>query len=121
MRVSDVALLAFHRQHDVQTAAAANLPKAWAYVTAGASPTVNAGFGITSVSCSASVMTVTFAQAFSGSSYAVLATSDTAGTYFSARPSTTTTALVGAYDQTDTQVNLCSSSVKVSLVAFGLQ
>lgn len=99
----------------------ANLPKAWAYVTAGASPTVNAGFGITSVTCSASVMTVTFAQAFSGSSYAVLATSDTAGTYFSARPSTTTTALVGAYDQTDTQVNLCSSSVKVSLVAFGLQ
>ena len=51
---------------------AAAIPKAWALIQVGTTPTVTAGFNISSVSCNAGVVTVNIAGDMASANYAVL-------------------------------------------------
>lgn len=100
-----------------------SMVKAWGYLS-GTTPTVNAAFNVSSVSCSANHYTVNLAQAFTSStSYAVLGTAVTGGNCASVQ---VTYAAAGQFylycnDSAGSTVNLCTTPGSITFLALGPQ
>jgi hypothetical protein len=101
----------------------ANVPKAWANIADGASPSVSAGFNIASVSCSSKHITVTFATGIASGNYAVVVTRSGAYETASVLSQSSGSLLFGALDgATLAEVDICTSTGhKTNLVVLGLQ
>lgn len=100
-----------------------NLVKAWGSINVGSgSPTVAAGFNISSVSCAANVVTVNLASAFASGAYAVIPTYNygTGGSHLQASISDADTFVLTSKTGGATD-NLCAVGTTVEFIALGAQ
>lgn len=103
-----------------------NLVKAWGIVTAGAAtPTINTGFNLSAtISCSTNAVNLKLAQPMSGSTYAILVTSDSQfiRDNYSARSLDADDFEIRATDTAGgVTVDLCSTASKFSFMVLGVQ
>lgn len=103
--------------------APANLVKAWAKIQAGlATPLIDSGFNIASVSCSASDVTLVFAQAMANTNYVTIVTPDQPVGFASAFPLSTTQIQISVTDHANAAVDLCAGTVtNLHVMAIGIQ
>lgn len=98
-----------------------NIVKSWAHLTlAAGNPTINSSFNVASVTCATNTLTVTMAQAMTGTNdYAITATV-TAG-IVTTTPSSTTAFTISALDNAGAAINLCTAVGRADFIAIGWQ
>ncbi len=105
------------------TLSPSNIPKSWGFISTGASPVVNAGFNIATITYNGSKARITLAQAITDTNYCVVATMTTTAnlivpTIVSASIFDLSAILI---DGSLTVLNLSSSGRDIAFTVFGRQ
>lgn len=98
-----------------------NIVKAFGTLTYGASPTLNGGFNVASLSCGTSVVTVTLAQAMANTSYTVIVNTRLAGRFAHVVVTSTTQFAIYQYSQGGAQNDLCTGADTIDFIVLGAQ
>lgn len=100
----------------------ANIVKSWAHLTlAAGNPTINSSFNVASVTCATNTLTVTMAQAMTGTNdYAIVA--NVTGGIVTTTPTSSTVFTISAVDgATPSTINLCTAAGRADFIAIGWQ
>lgn len=99
-----------------------NIVKSWAHLTlAVGNPTINSSFNVASVTCATNTLTVTMAQAMTGTNdYAIVA--NVTGGIVTTTPTSSTVFTISAVDgATPSTINLCTAVGRADFMVIGWQ